>query len=195
MSTPIIPDVILASSSPYRQQLLAQVRIHARCVAPNIDESPKSGETSEALALRLARAKAAAIANQWPNAIVIGSDQVASLEGRHLGKPGNAACAVAQLLAQSGKRVTFYTAVCVQSGNTVHADVVPTHVNFRILSEAEITRYVQQEKPFDCAGSFKSEGLGISLFDSLCSEDPSALVGLPLIRTLAFLREFGITVP
>ena len=190
--------IILASSSSYRKKLLEQVNIFAECLAPNIDETPLNKEQPKALALRLAVAKAKAVALKYPNkitttsnTIIIGSDQVASLNGRHLGKPGNFERAFEQLKAQSGNTILFYTAVCVCLESAVLSDVVTTQVEFRTLDEKEITEYLLQEQPYDCAGSFKSEGLGISLFNRITSDDPTALIGIPLIKTLALIRELN----
>lgn len=180
--------IILASSSRYRKKLLEQVNILAQCQAPNIDESPINQEHPKTQALRLAIAKAHAIASEHPNNIVIGSDQVASLKGMRLEKPGNYARAFEQLQAQSGNTVLFYSAVCACKGQTLLSDVVTTEVEFRTLDAQEIKNYLLQDQPYDCAGSFKSEGLGISLFNRITSDDPSALIGLPLIKTLSFLR-------
>jgi septum formation protein len=182
--------VVLASSSPYRKKLLAQIHIPAICSAPNIDETPYPNEAPEALAMRLAISKAQAITE--PNAIIIGSDQVASLNGQLLGKPGNKAGAYVQLQQQAGQEVIFYTALCLRYEQKLLTDVVTTTVRFRALSPEEITQYLTLESPFDCAGSFKCEGLGISLFESIKSDDPSALIGLPLIKTAQFLRELGV---
>lgn len=186
-------ELILASSSIYRQKLLTQINIHTECIPPNIDETPQANEQPHALALRLAMAKAATIAKRKPDAIVIGSDQVASIDSNTLlGKPGNTIKALEQLKQQSGKHVIFYTALCIRQGQTLLTDIIPTQVKFRNLSDSEIERYIDLENPIDCAGSFKSEGLGITLFESLTSDDPSALIGLPLIRTAQFLRELGV---
>ena len=182
--------IVLASSSPYRKKLLAQIHIHATCIAPHVDETPHPQEAPQALALRLAIAKAQAVIQ--PKAIVIGSDQVASLNGQLLGKPGNMAKAYTQLQQQAGQEVVFYTALCLRHEQTLLTDVITTTVRFRPLSADEITQYLTLEAPFDCAGSFKCEGLGISLFESIKSDDRSALIGLPLIKTAQFLRELGV---
>lgn len=184
-------DIILASSSRYRKQLLAQVNINAQCIAPNIDEAAHAQEQPKAQALRLAIAKTHHSAQHAPHATIIGSDQVASLNGAALGKPGHYAKAFQQLQMQSGHTVLFHTAVCVRKGSTLLSDVITTEVEFRVLTTADIEAYLKQEQPFDCAGSFKSEGLGLSLFKRITSDDPSALIGLPLITTLSFLRTLG----
>ena len=185
-------QIILASSSPYRKQLLERLHIYAQCIAPNIDEQALANESPDALALRLATSKAGAIVTITnPNTIIIASDQVASVNGEILGKPHTAAQAVLQLQKQSGKSVLFYTALCVRQRDTVLNAVVATEVVFRKLSLQEINTYIALEQPLDCAGSFKCEGLGITLFEKITSDDPSALIGLPLIKTAQFLRELG----
>lgn len=185
--------LILASSSPYRQQLLKKLYLSAEIVPPNIDERAYPNEHPEALARRLSEAKAMAVA-QRVNGIIIASDQVASVDGHILGKPGNARRAIEQLSLCAGKDVTFFTGLCVYNtrSNHLQVDVVPFSVKFRPLTHREIERYVEREQPFDCAGSFKSEGLGICLFESLTGDDPNALIGLPLIRLCAMLRQEGI---
>lgn len=185
--------LILASSSPYRQQLLKKLYLSAEIVPPNIDERAYPNEHPEALARRLSEAKAMAVA-QRVNGIIIASDQVASVDGHILGKPGNARRAIEQLSLCVGKDVTFFTGLCVYNtrSNHLQVDVVPFTVKFRALTHREIERYVEREQPFDCAGSFKSEGLGICLFESLTGDDPNALIGLPLIRLCAMLRQEGI---
>jgi septum formation protein len=188
--------LILASTSIYRRELLARLRLPFETARPEVDESPLPGESPQALAERLAVAKAGVIAQREPAAFVIGSDQVAELDGRPLGKPGTRDGAFAQLGAMSGRAVQFRTAVCVR-----HADQAPrltidtTTVRFRALSFVEIERYVDAEQPLDCAGSFKSEGLGITLFDAIETADPTALIGLPLIATARLLREAGFVLP
>lgn len=188
------PPLILASSSRYRKGLLERAGFSPECIAPNIDETPQLGESPAACAERLSIAKAQAIAKQHRAAIVIGSDQVAALGDKLLSKPGTIAVAQQQLMAQSGQTVEFHTGLCVCYGDDLLATVVSTRVQFRTLTEREITHYLQREQPFDCAGSFKSEGLGINLFERITSDDPSALVGLPLIKTTEFLRTFGLNV-
>lgn len=188
--------LILASTSPYRRDLLARLRLPFATARPQVDETPGVDEAPDALALRLARCKAEAVAAAQAGAWVIGSDQVAACDGRSLGKPGSRAAAIAQLQAMSGRDVLFHTAVAVlrdRAPARLHLDT--TRVRFRALSPAEIERYVDAEQPWDCAGSFKSEGLGITLFDAIHSDDPSALIGLPLIATARLLREAGFALP
>ena len=191
-----MPRLILASTSIYRRELLERLRLPFETARPEVDENPRPGESPIALAERLAVAKAGAIAEREPAAFVIGSDQVAELDGRPLGKPGTRDGALAQLGAMSGRAVHFRTAVCVRHGE--HAPrlaIDTTTVRFRSLSFAEIERYVDAEQPLDCAGSFKSEGLGITLFDAIETIDPTALIGLPLIATARLLRETGFVLP
>lgn len=192
-------DLILASTSRYRRGLLDRLRLPFRTLAPAVDETAGRGEAPDALALRLAIAKARAVADTSPNAIIIGSDQVADLDGRVLGKPVTAAAAQAQLVASSGREVVFHTALCVIDTRSAPARVESaadaTRVVFRDLDPAEIARYVELEQPLDCAGSFKAEGLGISLFERIRSDDPTALVGLPLIALARILREMGLASP
>ncbi|HST26996.1 MAG TPA: Maf family protein [Rudaea sp.] len=192
-------DLLLASTSRYRRELLARLTPDFRCVAPNVDEKPLPDETPAALTHRLALAKAQAAAAKNPGAILIGSDQTADLGGRVLGKPGSVEAACAQLAACSGRTVTFHTGLRVidarRSPHRVLAAQDITRVHFRNLDADAIARYVEREKPLDCAGSFKCEGLGIALFERIESEDPTALVGLPLIALCRLLRELGIEVP
>lgn len=188
------PRLILASTSRYRRELLERLRLPFEVVAPQVDESSRPGELPADMAERLALAKARAVAEQFPDAVVIGSDQVADLQGQALGKPGTHARAVAQLRQMRGQTVVFQTAVavvCLQSGFCQQA-LAPVKVTFRALSDAEIENYLRLEQPYDCAGSAKSEGLGIALLQAIDSDDPTALVGLPLIRTSAMLRAAGI---
>ena len=188
------PALILGSTSRYRRELLERLRLPFTVCAPDVDETPLPGEAPAALASRLALAKAQAVARQFPDAVVIGSDQVADLNGQSIGKPGAHERAVEQLRAMRGQSVVFQTAVavvCAVSG-FVRQDLAPVRVRFRDLSDAEIESYLRAETPYDCAGSAKSEGLGISLLSAIESDDPTALVGLPLIRTSAMLREAGI---
>jgi septum formation protein len=187
--------LILGSTSPYRRELLQRLQIAFSVVSPEVDESPLAGEAPAALARRLALAKARAVAANFPDAVVIGSDQVADLNGQPLGKPGNHANAVTQLRQMRGQSVVFQTAVavvCLQSGFE-QTDLAAVKVRFRDLTEEEIENYLQAEQPYDCAGSAKSEGLGISLLDAIENDDPTALVGLPLIRTCRMLRAAGIS--
>jgi len=191
------PQLILASSSRYRHELLARLRLPFDSMAPDVDETPQPGETPRTLALRLAQAKAHAIASAHPNAVVIGSDQVADLAGQTLGKPGTHERATAQLQRMRGQNVTFHTAVAVVCHATDfhQTDLAPTTVRFRLLTDGEIERYLHAERPYDCAGSAKSEGLGITLLEAIHSDDPTALIGLPLIRTCHLLRAAGFALP
>jgi septum formation protein len=186
--------LILGSTSRYRKELLSRLQIPFETVAPDVDETPHSNESPKDLALRLALAKARAVALKNPEAIVIGSDQVADLEGAPLGKPGNHANATLQLQRMRGKTVIFQTAlsvVCIATGYQ-RTDLAEVKVKFRNLSDVEIESYLRAEEPYDCAGSAKSEGLGIVLLDSIENDDPTALIGLPLIRTCQMLREAGV---
>ena len=191
------PALLLASTSRYRRELLARLRLDFACEAPGVDETAHEGESPRALSVRLARGKAHAVAVRRPDAIVIGSDQVAELDGEALGKPGTHARARAQLRACRGREVLFHTAVCVIDGrgDGVHEFVDATRVVFRALHDDEIERYLLAEQPFDCAGSFKSEGLGASLFHAVHTQDPSALIGLPLIALAEALRRCGLALP
>lgn len=187
--------LMLASTSRYRRELLERLRVPFHIARPEVDEAPLEAESVPALAARLARAKAAAIAGQHPGAWVIGADQAAELDSQPLGKPGHREAAIAQLGAMSGRQVRFHTAVCLLRDEQVLQAQDVTTVRFRALDPAEIERYVDAEQPFDCAGSFKSEGLGIALFDAIESSDPTALVGLPLIAVARMLREAGFDLP
>jgi septum formation protein len=196
------PALILASTSAYRRELLARLRLPFSCTSPGVDETRRGGERPLALAIRLARAKASAVALQQPDAWVIGSDQVAARiedsEGELiLGKPGTAARCKEQLQSCSGRTVAFMTAVAVlrHNSHSVHEFVDTTRVVFRALDDATIERYVALESPLDCAGGFKSEGLGIALCESIDSADPSALIGLPLIQLASVLRTVGFQLP
>ncbi|PZP27824.1 MAG: septum formation inhibitor Maf [Roseateles depolymerans] len=187
-----MPDLILASTSRYRQELLSRLRLPFRCESPDVDESPLAGETPAALAERLALAKARAVAQRHPDAVVIGSDQVADLEGRALGKPGNHEHAARQLAEMSGRLVVFQTAVAVVAPHLAAVERAEVRVQMRHLTSAEIERYLRADQPYDCAGSAKVESLGIALLDAVMSDDPTALIGLPLIRTCALLRRAGL---
>ncbi len=186
--------LVLGSTSVYRRELLARLRLPFIVAAPNVDETPRPGEAPAALARRLALAKAHAVADMHPDCIVIGSDQVADLHGQPLGKPGTHDRAVAQLQAMRGQTVIFQTAVAVvcKASGFVQEDLAPVRVKFRDLGDAEIEQYLRTETPYDCAGSAKSEGLGISLLEAIDNDDPTALVGLPLIRTCRMLRAAGL---
>jgi septum formation protein len=186
--------LVLGSTSVYRRELMERLRLPFSVAAPHVDETPFPGEAPAVLARRLALAKARAVADQHPDCIVIGSDQVADLHGQPLGKPGTHERAVAQLQAMRGQLVIFQTAVAVVCKATGFAqeDLAAVKVQFRSLTDAEIEHYLRTETPYDCAGSAKSEGLGISLLDAIDNDDPTALVGLPLIRTCRMLRAAGL---
>jgi len=191
-------DLILASTSRYRRELLARVAPRFRQIAPAVDESAQPDESAADLVVRLALAKAWAVAAKQPGTLVIGSDQAAELDGAILGKPGTASDALAQLLAASGRIVTFHTAICLVDARTSAPSVAQatdrTRVHFRNLRRSEIERYIEREQPLDCAGSFKAEALGIALFERIESQDPTALIGLPLIALCRLLGEAGIEV-
>lgn len=188
--------IILASSSPYRRQLLDRLRLDYECRSPDIDETRLDGEAPVDYVRRLAEAKARKVAEEFPRAAVIGSDQCAVLDGEILGKPGNHERALQQLRRARGKTVRFHTAVCVMrlaDGLTL-IEEVPFEVEFRELEDAQIERYLRTEKPYDCAGSFKAEGYGICLFRALRGDDPNALIGLPLLKLVTLLERAGIAV-
>jgi septum formation protein len=188
--------LVLASTSAYRRELLRRLRLDFSTFAPHLDESPLMGEPPATTALRLAQAKARAAAASYPTALIIGSDQVAELDGLRLDKPGNRERALEQLRQASGREVVFHTAVCLlqaQTGEMRHR-VVPTRVRFRPLTPSQISAYLDQEQPFDCAGSAKSEGLGIALLEQIQGDDPTALIGLPLIAVVTLLRDAGLSV-
>lgn len=189
-------ELVLGSSSPFRRELLDRLGLDYSCDSPEIDESRLPGETAEQLVLRLAEAKARAVASRHPAALVIGSDQVAVLGGEILGKPGTHENALAQLKAASGREVVFQTGLCVYDAASDRALVerVPFKVGFRELSDSQIEHYLQREQPYHCAGSFKSEALGIALFHYMEGEDPNALIGLPLIRLIDLLAELGVDI-
>lgn len=188
--------LVLGSTSRYRRDLLSRLHVPFDVAAPDVDETPGSGETPRDIACRLALAKAHAVARQFPQAVVIGSDQVADLHGLALGKPGDHARATAQLRQMSGQTVIFQTAVAVVCHETgfEQLDLAPVRVVFRVLDDQEIETYLRAEQPYDCAGSAKSEGLGIALLDAIDNDDPTALVGLPLIRTCRMIRAAGVKV-
>lgn len=188
--------ILLASSSPYRKMLLDKLQLQYVTHAPDIDESPLPNESPQALVKRLAQDKAKACLNQWPNALVIGSDQVCVINQQIQGKPYTKERAIAQLEAASGQTITFYTGLCLLNTHTqtLQSDVETFQVHFRHLTHAEIEDYIDKDQPFHCAGSFKSEGLGIRLFDRLEGRDPNTLVGLPLIRLCEMLRQEGIQI-
>lgn len=195
--TSATPRLILASSSVYRRQLLERLRLPFEVMVPDIDESPLPGETPDGTALRLARAKAQAVAARAPGSVVIGSDQVATLDGEQIGKPGNHANALAQLRTMRGRRVIFHTALCLWDSRAAaltggaQLENVQTFVTFRDLPDAELDAYLRIEQPYDCAGSAKNEGLGIAILEKIDSTDPTALTGLPLIALTGMLRKAG----
>jgi len=209
-STPVPVRLILASSSAYRRELLSRLGLPFEAIAPDIDETPLAGESPQATALRLARAKAEAVARAHPGALVIGSDQVATLDDLQIGKPGDHARALAQLQLMRGREVVFQTALCLWDGRTtgaaraaardatryaaraVQIENVQVKVRFRDLPDAELDAYLRIEQPYDCAGSAKNEGLGIALLESIVSTDPTALTGLPLIALTGMLRQAGV---
>jgi MAF protein len=189
--------LVLGSTSPFRRQLLERIGVRFETAAPEIDESRLPGESPEDLVLRLAEGKARAVAAAHPHSLIIGSDQVACIEGLILGKPGTHDRARSQLQEASGKRVTFYTGLCLLNTDSDNSQSVcePFFVYFRQLRPEQIERYLRREKPYNCAGSFKSEGLGIALFERLEGDDPNALIGLPLIRLISMLAVEGIAIP
>ena len=188
--------LVLASSSRYRRELLSRLRLPFTVVSPDVDETPRTGESPQHTALRLAAAKARAAERAFPDALIIGSDQVAELEGVRLDKPGSREKAREQLLRASGREVVFHTAVALlrsSSGEMLTA-VVPTVAGFRAMTDAQIEAYLDLEQPYDCAGSAKSEGLGIVLLERIAGEDPTALIGLPLIALTSMLQQYGLDV-
>jgi septum formation protein len=190
-----MPRLILASSSAYRRELLSRLRLPFEVIVPDLDESPLAGEAPQETALRLARAKAHIVAARAPGSLVIGSDQVATLDGEQIGKPGNHANALAQLTKMRGRQVVFHTALCLWDGrdHTHQLSNVQTLVTVRDLPEAELDAYLRLETPYDCAGSAKNEGLGIAILESIDSSDPTALTGLPLIALTGMLRRAGVS--
>lgn len=192
MST--LPTLILGSTSRYRRELLSRLRLPFEVHSPDVDEAPLEHEAPADLAVRLAQAKARAVAARFPHAVVIGSDQVADLDGEAIGKPGSHERAIQQLRSMSGRSVVFHTAIAVVRESTGFAEsaLVPVTVRFRRLSEAEIEHYLNAEQPYDCAGSAKAEAMGIALLDAIESNDPTALIGLPLIKTCQLLRQAGL---
>jgi MAF protein len=189
-------QIILASSSPYRKQLLAKLGLEFNCESPSIDEYPLPNESAKQMAERLSIQKAQAVANNHNNAVIIGSDQAAAFGSHIIGKPGNRENAIKQLRQFSGQRLTFYTGLCVINSDTLQQRslVESIEVTFRQLSANQIVNYLDAEQPYDCAGSFKSEGLGISLFTAINGRDPNTLIGLPLIALCDLLPEFNIQV-
>ncbi len=190
------PELILASSSPFRRELLQRLQLPFDAISPEVDETPQNGESPEKLVARLSLSKAREVAKRHPDAMIIGSDQVAVLDGQILGKPGNHQRALEQLQAASGRRVSFLTGLCLLDGRdgSHQQMVVPFDVAFRQLSDVMIEAYLKREQPYHCAGSFKSEGLGIALFERLTGDDPTALIGLPLIQLTRMLEKAGVSV-
>ncbi|OOG28670.1 septum formation inhibitor Maf [Thioalkalivibrio denitrificans] len=188
--------LVLASSSRYRRELLARLGLEFQCHSPDVDERVLDGESPDELVTRLAHAKAEAVVPHYPDALIIGSDQCAELDGRILGKPGDHDAAVHQLRAASARTVAFHTGLCLLNARNGRARVlnVPFRVHFRTLDSSMIEDYLRRETPYDCAGSFRSEGLGIALFERLEGDDPTALIGLPLIALVSMLREEGVAV-
>lgn len=188
-------SIVLASTSPYRRQLLQRLRLPFTVQAPALDERARDGEAPLDTALRLARAKAEAVAAKHPQSLVIGSDQVADVDGEALSKPGSHEAALAQLVRMQGRTVVFHTAVSVLGPNGSETDSVPTTVRFRRLPMAQLESYLRADRPYDCAGAAKIESLGITLVESVTSDDPTALIGLPLIRLTSMLAACGIRLP
>ena len=189
--------LVLASSSPYRRELLARLHIPFEVMAPDVDETPLPDEKPQDTALRLAQLKARAVADKYPDALIIGSDQVAMLGDLQFGKPHNFENAKKQLTLSSGRKMTFHTALCLFNSKNGHmqARVVPIGVQFRKLTEEQIERYLKKEEPYNCAGSAKSEGLGIALIERFDGDDPNALIGLPLIALVEMLNNEGVAIP
>ncbi len=192
-----MPSLVLASGSPYRSELLSRLCLPFKAVAPQLNESPLPNETPLATCRRLAEAKARKIAEMHPHALIVGSDQIALLQGRLIGKPGNHANAVRQLQQASGQEVAFHTALCLLNARTgqIQQDIVVSTVRYRTLSDREIERYLKADQPYDCAGSGRIETLGITLVEWVKSDDPTALIGLPLIRLTTMLHHEGIEIP
>ncbi|HEY0296025.1 MAG TPA: Maf-like protein [Bordetella sp.] len=191
-AAPVPPRLILASSSRYRREMLSRLRLPFSAVSPNIDETPHPGEAPADLALRLSVEKAQAVAADHPGAVIIGSDQVATVDGQPIGKPGSFERAVEQLTRLSGREVQFHSALAVTDGTRVERADIVTYCRFRPLSQAAIEAYLHAEKPFDTAGSAKAESLGIALMASMRSDDPTAIIGLPLIALTGMLASFGL---
>lgn len=190
------PKLILASSSPYRRELLERLQLPFQVISPDIDETPLPAEAPEQTALRLAQAKARKVAEQQPQALIIGCDQVATLDSLQLGKPLTHENATRQLHLMRGRSVTFHSALCLYNAerDVMQAEVVPYEVSFRQLSDSQIENYLRKEQPYQCAGSAKSEGLGIALIAAMHGSDPNALIGLPLIRLISMLEQQGVSV-
>ncbi|WP_034292087.1 Maf-like protein [Herbaspirillum sp. RV1423] len=196
-NSPPLPRLILASSSSYRKELLSRLQLPFEVIAPEIDETPAADESPEATALRLARAKGEAIAQRNPDSLIISSDQVATLDGEQIGKPGNHDNALRQLIKMRGRRVIFHTALCLWDNRkpgspVIQIENIQTFVTFRNLPDAELDAYLRIEQPYDCAGSAKNEGLGIAILERIDSVDPTALTGLPMIALTGMLRNAGM---
>lgn len=191
------PPLYLASTSPYRRELLKRLGSPFKTLVPRVEENRLAGESGAAMVCRLARLKAESVADGLPAGLVIGADQAAARDDEILGKPGDHETATAQLRAAAGRTVTFYTGLCLVNASTgaIHEYTDVTTVRFRRLDAAEIERYLRAERPYDCAGSFKSEGLGIALFDAIETRDPTGLMGLPLIALAGLLRREGVRIP
>ncbi len=189
--------LVLASGSPYRRELLSRLKLPFQVAPPDVDESPRPGESPVDTCLRLAEDKARKVAERWPNALIIGSDQVATLKGEVIGKPGGHEMALRQLRQASGQDMTFHTSLCLLNAMTGHlqTECVNVKVRYRSLSEAQIERYLQLDQPYDCAGSGRIETLGITLVEWVQSDDPTALIGLPLITLTTLLQREGIQLP
>ncbi|AXW87656.1 septum formation inhibitor Maf [Lonsdalea britannica] len=189
-----MPNIVLASTSPYRRALLEKLAIPFQYASPNVDEAPCPEEDAPTLVRRLAMSKARSLADAYPNHLIIGSDQVCVLNGKITGKPHDRDRAIAQLSQASSRHVTFYTGLALYNSQSAHMHslVEPYEVHFRALTNKEINNYIEKERPFDCAGSFKCEGLGITLFERLSGRDPNTLIGLPLIALLDLLRQEGV---
>ena len=193
--TPEQPPLVLASNSPYRAEMLQRLGVLFTAVTSGIDETPADGESPEHLVRRLALDKARHVARKHSEALIIGADQVARLEGRVLGKPGTRERAIAQIREMSGNTVEYLSGIALVGPGQQRIDIVPTRLQYRRLTQSEIERYVERDQPLDCAGAMRSESLGISLLESLSSDDPSALIGIPLIRIAQWLREAGFEIP
>ena len=195
VSNPTPPPLILASSSPYRARMLARLGLPFSTATSGIDETPEPGESPQALVQRLALGKAMHVAPRHPQALIIGADQVSVLDDEILGKPGARARAIAQIQRMSGKRVDYLSGIALVGPGVERVDIVPTRLTYRRLDPKEIERYVDRDQPFDCAGAMRSESLGIALLESLSSDDPTALIGMPLIRIAQWLRTAGFEIP
>ncbi|MDA8093924.1 MAG: Maf family nucleotide pyrophosphatase [Betaproteobacteria bacterium] len=192
-----MPELVLASTSVYRRELLSRLQIPFVVASPDVDEAPRPGEPPAATALRLSEAKARAVKDRFPHALIIGSDQVADLDGEAIGKPISRENAIRQLTRMQGKGVSFHTGLCVYNSlsDRAQCELVPYRVRFRPLTQAQIERYLAKEQPYNCAGSARTEGLGISLLEAMTGDDPTALIGLPLITLVRLLNNEGLDLP